>query len=70
MSVAIIKTFIQLRKQILDYDSLAKQIKTFKLHLDEHDVQLNQIYDAIEDLLDKKVEEKKWEERARIGFKE
>jgi hypothetical protein len=69
MSVAIIKTFIQLRKQILDYDSLAKQIKMLKLHLDGHDAQLNQIYDAIEDLLDKKADEKKWEERERIGFK-
>ena len=35
----------------------------------EHDVQLSAIYDAIENLLDKKVEEKKWEERERIGFK-
>ncbi|MBI5857116.1 MAG: ORF6N domain-containing protein [Sphingobacteriales bacterium] len=69
MSIAIIKTFIQLRKQILDYDSLAKQIKMLKLHLDGHDAQLNQIYDAIEDLLDKKADEKKWEERERIGFK-
>jgi cell division protein FtsB len=69
MSMAIVKTFIQLRKQILDYDSLAKQIKALKLHLDGHDAQLNQIYDAIEDMLDKKVEEKKWEERERIGFK-
>jgi len=30
---------------------------------------LNQIYGAIENLLDEKVEEKKWEERERIGFK-
>lgn len=69
MSVAIIKTFIELRKQILDYDSLAKQIKALKLHLDGHDAQLNQIYDAIEDLLDKKAEEKKWSDREPIGFK-
>jgi len=69
MSVAVVKTFIQLRRQILDYDSLAKQIKALKFHLDGHDVQLNQIYDAIEDLLDKKADEKKWEERERIGFK-
>jgi phage regulator Rha-like protein len=69
MSVVIVKTFIQLRKQILDYDSLAKQIKALKLHLNGHDAQLNQIYEAIENLLDEKVEKKSWEERKRIGFK-
>jgi hypothetical protein len=41
--------------------------------LDEHDVQLNSIYGAIENLLnekeEKKAEEKKWAERERIGFK-
>jgi len=33
-----------------------------------HDVQLNQIYDAIENLLDEKVKEKAWKDRQRIGF--
>ncbi|MDX2048792.1 MAG: hypothetical protein SFU87_18535 [Chitinophagaceae bacterium] len=69
MSVAIVKTFIQLRRQILDYDSLAKQIKALKYHLDGHDAQLNLIYDAIENLLDEKAEQKSWENRPRIGFK-
>jgi hypothetical protein len=70
MSIAIVKTFIQLTKQILNYTALAEQIKVLKLHLGEHDVQLNQIYNAIEDLLDKKVEEQTWQERRRIGFKQ
>jgi hypothetical protein len=35
----------------------------------EHDVQLSSIYDAIENLLDEKVNQKSWEERQRIGFK-
>ena len=69
MSIAIVKTFIQLRKQILDYAQLAEQIKTLKHHLGEHDAQLNSIYDAIENLLDEKVEKKSWEERKRIGIK-
>jgi hypothetical protein len=30
---------------------------------------LSQIYDAMENLLDEKVAQKKWEERERIGFK-
>jgi phage regulator Rha-like protein len=69
MSVAIIKAFIELRKQILKYDSLAKQIKELKYHLEGHDAQLNQIYDAIENLLDKKVDEQDWQNMERIGFK-
>lgn len=35
----------------------------------EHDVQLSSIYDAIENLLDEKVNQKSWENRERIGFK-
>ncbi|MBC7887910.1 MAG: hypothetical protein H7Z13_08465 [Ferruginibacter sp.] len=39
----------------------------------EHDTQLSSIYDALENLLDKKEEEKeqkeKWLKRERIGFK-
>ncbi|HEX7847448.1 MAG TPA: ORF6N domain-containing protein [Chitinophagaceae bacterium] len=69
MSVTIVNTFIELRKQILDYATLAKEIKALKFHVEGHDAQLNKIYDVIEDFLDKKVEEKKWEERERIGFK-
>ena len=44
-------------------------IKSVKARLGEHDVQLNQIHDALENLLDEKVVQKKWEERERIGFK-
>jgi hypothetical protein len=35
----------------------------------EHDVQLNQIYDAIENLLDEKASQRNWENRETIGFK-
>ena len=48
-------------------------LKELKERIDEHDVQLNSIYDAIENLLDKKEELKDnkivGEERKRIGFK-
>ena len=69
MSIVIVKTFIHFTKQILDYSELAAQIKALRQHLVEHDVQLNQIYDAIENLLDEKAEKKSWEDRKRIGFK-
>jgi hypothetical protein len=42
-------------------------------HIGEHDVQLNAIYTALENLMDDKVDkelkEKEWIERKRIGFK-
>jgi hypothetical protein len=44
-----------------------------KDRIDEHDVQLTSIYDAIENMLDEKEEDKikknSWEEREWIGFK-
>jgi phage regulator Rha-like protein len=69
MSIVIVKTFIHLTKQVLDYSDLAAQVKALKLHIGEHDAQLNQIYDAIENLLDEKAQQKTWENRKRIGFK-
>jgi hypothetical protein len=35
----------------------------------EHDVQLNHIYDAMENFLDEKAAQRKWDQRERIGFK-
>jgi hypothetical protein len=48
---------------------LRVQLKAIKEKLGEHDAQLNQIYDAMENLLDENATGRKWEERARIGFK-
>jgi len=46
-----------------------EQLRELKERLGEHDVQLNQIYDTIENLLEEKVEKKNWNERERIGFR-
>ena len=40
-----------------------------KNRIDEHDVQFAAIYDAIENLLDEKVNQTTWESRERIGYK-
>ena len=45
-----------------------EQLRELKQRIGGHDVQLNQIYDAIENLLDDKTEQKAWKERERIGF--
>jgi len=73
MSIAIVRAFIALKQYAIKQDGLTQQLRQIVERLDEHDVQLNSIYGAIENLLnekeEKKAEEKKWAERERIGFK-
>lgn len=69
MNIAIMRAFVEVRKIFLQKSDIKKQLKEIKERLGEHDVQLNQIYDAMENLLDEKAAERKWEERERIGFK-
>lgn len=69
MSIVVIRAFIELTRSALQYGEITKQLQALKEHLGEHDVQLNQIYDAIENLLDDKAEQKTWDNRKRIGFK-
>lgn len=69
MNIAIIRAFIALRRFKVQYNDLFEQLKELKERVGNHDAQLNQIYDAIESLLDDKQEQKTWKERERIGFK-
>lgn len=69
LSLAVVRTFIELKKNASQFKELAQQLELIKEHLGQHDAQLNGIYEAIENLLDDKVEKNRWEERPRIGFK-
>lgn len=69
MNIAIMRAFVEVRKILLHQHDLKEQLKNIIERLGEHDVQLNQIYDAMENLLDEKAAERKWNERERIGFK-
>lgn len=73
MNIAIVRAFIALKKFVSKNDAVLGLVKELKERIDEHDVQLSSIYDAIEGLLDEKEEENArkigWEERERIGFK-
>src|SRR2546423_393757 len=69
MNIAVVRAFIAFKQFVLNYKELSDQIKELKETTGNHNVQLNQIYDALENLLDEKVEQKKWQERERIGFK-
>ena len=69
MHVAIMRAFVEIKKIVLRPTDLKEQMKEIKERLGEHDAQLNQIYDAMENLLDEKAAQRKWEDRERIGFK-
>jgi phage regulator Rha-like protein len=69
MNIAIMRAFVEIRKIIYRQNDLKEQMKKIKDRLGEHDAQLSQIYDAMENLLDEKAEQRKWNDRQRIGFK-
>lgn len=69
MNIAIMRAFVAIKRLSLQQMDLKEQLKEIKERLGEHDVQLNQIYDAMENLLDEKAAQRKWNERERIGFK-
>lgn len=69
MHVAIMRAFVEINKILLRQNDIKEQMKEIKERLGKHDVQLNQIYDAMENLPDEKAAQKKWDDRERIGFK-
>lgn len=73
MNIAIVKAFITMRRMVMQYAEVLKAVDDLRERIGGHDAQLNQIYDALENMLDKKVVEenrqKGWDERERIGFK-
>jgi hypothetical protein len=69
MNIAIMRAFVEIRRIVFRQSDLREQLREVKEKLGEHDVQLNHIYDAMENLLDEKAAQRKWEDRERIGFK-
>ncbi len=73
MNIAIMRAFVETRKLLHSNKKIAEQIKKIFERLGEHDVQLSAIYDAMENMMDEKmdvkIEKEQWKERERIGFK-
>jgi phage regulator Rha-like protein len=69
MNIAIMRAFVEIRKILMQEFDFKEQLKQIKERIGEHDAQLNQIYDAMENLLDEKAAARKWNEREKIGFK-
>jgi hypothetical protein len=69
MNIAIMRAFVEIRRIVLQQGDIKEQLKAIQQRIGEHDTQLSAIYDAIENLLDDKAAQRKWEDRERIGFK-
>ncbi len=69
MNISIMRAFVESRRLVFQDMDLRIQLKEIKEVLGVHDSQLIQIYDAIENLLDEKAAQRKWNDRERIGFK-
>ena len=69
MNIAIMRAFVEIRRITMQQMGLKEQLKEIKDRISEHDIQLSQIYDAMENLLDENAAQRKWDNRERIGFK-
>ncbi|RNL51194.1 ORF6N domain-containing protein [Pedobacter jejuensis] len=69
MNIAIMRAFVDVRKILIKQNNINEQLTEIKERIGEHDVQLNELYDAMENLIDEKIAQLKWNDRERIGFK-
>ena len=68
MNILIMRAFVFLRQNVLTYKELIEELDLIRGTVNNHSEQLNLLYEAIENFLDTKAEQKNWEERDRIGF--
>lgn len=69
MNIAIMRAFVEIRRLAWGAGNLGAQLLELKGRIGEHDGQLSQIYEALENMLDEKAAQRKWSERERIGFR-
>jgi hypothetical protein len=73
VNIAIMRAFVEIRKTISLQSTFSQQIMELKNDLEqrlgEHDVQLMEIYTVMEQFIDEKKQQKKWEDRKKIGYK-
>jgi phage regulator Rha-like protein len=69
MNIVVMRTFVFMRQNIPTYVELASEVKEIRETVNNHGEQLKLLYEAIENFLDDKIEQKNLDERERIGFK-
>ena len=52
MNIAIMRAFVEIRRMLLNDIVLNTELLDLKKRISEHDIQLSQIYDAIENIMD------------------
>jgi len=68
MNIVIVRAFITVGKSGAQFGDIKQQLAELRTRIGEHDTQLAQIYDSIENMPDEKAEQKNWEKRERIDF--
>ena len=73
VNIAIMRALVEIRKTISLQSHLSEQIMALKNDLEqrlgEHDVQLMEIYTVMDQFIEEKTEQKKWENRKKLGYK-
>lgn len=70
MNISVIRAFIALRQFAIKYKELADHMIELKESVGNHNDQLKQIYDTLENLPDEKVDQKSWQNREPIGVRQ
>ena len=70
MNIAIMRAFVEIRKVLIQENDLREQLKQIKDRIGEHDIQLNQLYDAMENLLDENAGQKNGMQDKKLGLNE
>jgi hypothetical protein len=69
MNIAIMRAFVEIRRLAMAQPHLNTPLQELAQRISEHDLQLSQIYEALENMLDEKPAQRTWDNRDRIGFK-
>jgi hypothetical protein len=73
MSLPGVRAFIEFKKAAVQYSEIIERIQVLKEHPGAHDVQLNAIFEARENLMDDKADKElaltHWNDRQKIRFK-
>jgi hypothetical protein len=69
MNIAIMRAFVEVKRALIRDNDIREQLKIIKDRLGVHESQLNQVYEAMENLLDENAAKRNWINRDRIGFK-
>ena len=69
MNIEIMRAFVEIRRIVLNKKDINKKLHDITKRIDNHDILITQLYEAIENIIDENAAQKKWDNRNRIGYK-